>query len=185
MSKKFAIQIVCLIIALSVVGFLMQQRFGNMLNATLEQTIANQTSDMAIVAEERFKQELAQLQIAADYLANQPNRQEWQNILSMLSKNTLGVSVGIIYPSGEAIFGASLSNSEFIRLPMAARGNNVVDYCSGKGLLFAVPVIKDGLIHAVVYRLYAENLLTDLFGLVEYNSDSRSAFDSGAQRAWR
>ncbi|MBO4779811.1 MAG: hypothetical protein J5497_04150, partial [Selenomonadaceae bacterium] len=160
MSKKFAIQIVCLIIALSVVGFLMQQRFGNMLNATLEQTIANQTSDMAIVAEERFKQELAQLQIAADYLANHPNREEWRTFLPILSKNATGVTVGIIYPSGEAIFGASLSKSEFIRLPMAARGNNVVDYCSGKGLLFAVPVIKDSLIHAVVYRLYAENLLT-------------------------
>ena len=173
MSKRFALQIVCLIVALSVVGFLMQQRFGDMLNATLEQRIAEQTSDMAIVAEERFKQELAQLSVAADYLSNHPNHQEWQNILSMLSKNTASVSVGIIYPSGEAIFGTSLSKSEFIRLPMAARGSNIVDYCSGKGLLFAVPVIKDGLIHAIIYRLYAENLLTDLFGLVEYNSDSR------------
>ena len=173
MNKKFAIQIVCLIVALSVVGFLMQERFGNMLNATLEQRVAQQTSDMAIVAEERFKQELAQLQIAADYLSNHPNRQEWQNFLPILSKNTVGVTVGIIYPSGEAMFGASLSKSEFIRLPMAARGNNVVDYCSGKGLLFAVPIIRDGLIQAIVYRLYAENLLTDLFGLVEYNSDSR------------
>ena len=173
MSRKFAIQIFCLIVALSVVGFLMQQRFGNMLNATLEQRIAQQTSDMAIVAEERFKQELAQLQVAADYLSSHPNQEEWRNILSMLSKNNSGVTVGILFPSGEAIFGASLSKSEFIRLPMAARGSNVVDYCSGKGLLFAVPVIKDGLIHAVVYRLYAENLLTDLFGLGEYNSDSR------------
>ncbi|MBR3746897.1 MAG: response regulator [Selenomonadaceae bacterium] len=173
MSKKFVLQIVGLIVALSVVGFSMQQRFGDMLNATLEQRVAQQTSDMAIVAEERFKQELAQLQIAADYLSNHPNREEWRAFLPILSKNTTGVTVGIIYPSGEAIFGASLLKSEFIRLSMAARGTNVVDYCSGKGLLFAVPVIKDGLVHAIVYRLYAENLLIDLFGLVEYNSDSR------------
>lgn len=173
MSKKFAIQIVCLILLLSFVGFLMQQRFGDMLNATLEQTIANQTSDMAIVAEERFKQELAQLQIAADYLANHPNQAEWQGILSILAKNNSGVMVGVIFPNGKAIIGESLSKSEFIRLPMAAQGNMVVDYCAGKGLLFAVPVIKDGLINAIVYRLYAENLLTDLFGLTEYNSDSR------------
>lgn len=173
LSRNFSIQIVLLIFALSVVGFLMQQRFGDMLNATLEQRIAQQTSDMAIVAEERFKQELAQLQIVADYLANHPNRQDWQNILPILSKNTSGVTIGITFPNGEAIFGTSLSRSEFVRLSMAARGNNVVDYCSGKGLLFAVPVIKDGLISAIVYRLYAENLLTDLFGLVEYNSDSR------------
>ena len=173
MSKKFAIQIACLIVVLSVVGLLMQQRFGSMLNATLEQTIANQTSDMAIVAEERFKQELAQLQLAADYLANHSNREEWQEILSILSKNDSGVTVGITFPNGEAILGESLSKSEFIRLPMAAQGNNIVDYCAGRGLLFAVPVIKDGLINAIIYRLYAENLLTELFGLAEYNSYSR------------
>ena len=173
MSKKFAIQIACLIVVLSVVGLLMQQRFGSMLNATLEQTIANQTSDMAIVAEERFKQELAQLQLAADYLANHPNREEWREILSILAKNDSGVTVGITFPNGEAISGESLLKSEFIRLPMAAQGNNIVDYCAGRGLLFAVPVIKDGLINAIIYRLYAENLLTELFGLAEYNSDSR------------
>ncbi|MBR4903042.1 MAG: response regulator [Selenomonadaceae bacterium] len=173
MSKKFAIQLACLILVLSVVGFLMQQRFGDMLNATLEQTIANQTSDMAIVAEERFKQELAQLQIAADYLANHPNREEFGDVLSVLAKSNSGVTVGIVFPNGKSILGESLSKSEFIRLPMAAQGNNIVDYCAGKGLLFAVPVIKDGLINAIVYRLYAENLLTELFGLTEYNSDSR------------
>ena len=173
MNKKFALQIFCLIIILSLLGFLMQQRFGNMLNATLEQTIANQTSDMAIVAEERFKQELAQLQIAADYLSNHPNKETWGDILSVLSKNNVNVTVGITFPNGESILGDPLSKSEFIRLSMAAQGSNIVDYCSGKGLLFAVPVIQNGLIHAIVYRLYAENLLTELFGLVEYNSDSR------------
>ena len=173
MNKKFAIQIVFLIMSLSVVGFLMQQRFGSMLNATLEQTIANQTSDMAIVAEERFQQELAQLLIASEYLANHPKREEWKDILSILEKENSGVTVGIVFPSGEAVFGESLSKFEFIRLPMAAQGNSIVDYCAGKGLLFAVPVIKDGLIHAIVYRMYSENLLTDLFGLTEYNSDSR------------
>ena len=37
--------------------------------------------------------------------------------------------------------------------------------------MFAVPVIKDGLIDAVIYKLYPGNLLTDLFGLAEFNSD--------------
>ncbi len=173
MSRNFAIQITCLILVLSVVGFLMQQRFGSMLNATLEQTIANQTSDMAIVAEERFKQELAQLHIAADYLSSHPKQEDWNAILTILSKNEVGVRVGITFPNGETILGGSLSKSEFIRLPMASQGNSIVDYCSGKGLLFAVPVIRDGLVHAIVYRLYAERLLTELFGLTEYNSDSR------------
>ena len=173
MNRKFTLQIMCLIISLSVVGFLMQQKFGNMLNATLEQRIAQQTSDMAIVAEERFQQELAQLHIAADYLSEHRDRNEWNDILKILAKDEAEVIVGISFPNGAAIVGEPLRKQDFIRLPMAAQGNDIVDYCAGKGLLFAVPVIKDGLIQAIVYRLYAENLLTDLFGLAEYNSDSR------------
>ena len=174
MNKKFAIQIVCLIFSLLVIGFLMQQRFGDVLNATLEQRIAQQTSDMAIVAEERFKQELAQLSFAADYLAGHQNPETWTEVLSILSKNNNpGITVGIVNPTGNAILGASISKFDFSRLPMSAQGNDIVDYCASRGLLFASPVIKDGLIHAIVYRLYSESLLTDLFGLAEYNSDSR------------
>ena len=151
----------------------MQQKFSNMLNATLEQTIAHQTSDMAIVAEERFQQELAQLHLAAKYLSDHPNKEEWKNILTILHKDNIEFSVGITFPNGKAIMGENLSKYDFLRLSMAARGNNIVDYCAGKGLLFAVPVVKDGLTTAVIYRLYPENLLTDLFGLAEYNSSSR------------
>jgi len=173
LNRKFTLQILCLIIALSVVGFLMQQRFGYILNATLEQRIAQQTSDMAIVAEERFQQELAQLHIAAEYLSKHQDHEDWNDILKTLAKDEADVIVGITFPNGTAVIGAPLSKYNFIRLPMAAQGNDIVDYSAGKGLLFAVPVIKDGLICAIVYRLYAENLLTDLFGLAEYNSSSR------------
>ncbi|MBD3878199.1 MAG: hypothetical protein SR1Q5_00735 [Quinella sp. 1Q5] len=56
---------------------------------------------------------------------------------------------------------------------MTYRDNEVVDYCAGKGLLFAVPVMHGGNVQAVIYRLYSEKLLTDLFGLAEYNSDAK------------
>ncbi|MBQ6759637.1 MAG: hypothetical protein IJP42_11240, partial [Selenomonadaceae bacterium] len=56
---------------------------------------------------------------------------------------------------------------------MAYRGNGVVDYCAGKGLLFAVPVMRGGNVHSVIYRLYDEKVLTELFGLGEYNSEGR------------
>ena len=151
----------------------MQQKFTTMLNETLEQTIAQQTSDMAIVAEERFAQEIAELNFAANYLSENPTRDSQEKILQVLKKDDAKVTVGILQPNGLAIIGRSQSRFEFFRLPMASQGNDVVDFCSGKGLMFAVPVEKDGRINAIIYKLYPENLLTDLFGLAEYNSDSK------------
>ena len=171
MSKKFFLQLSFLIFALLVVGLLMQQKITNMLNTTLEHTIAQQTADMAIVAEERFSQEISQLTFAANYLAENPSQDTQKNILKVLQNGDEKISVGILATSGQTIAGKSLSKFDFVRLPVAMQGNNVVDFCAGKGLLFAVPVIKDGLIDAVIYKLYPENLLTDLFGLAEYNSD--------------
>ena len=173
MNKKFFTQIFLLVVVLVVVGFLMQQKFSDMLNATLEKNIANQTSDMAIVAEERFSQELAELHFAAGYLANHLNNEFATDILDELNRNTTGVSVGLVTPLGSSVIGESLNKFDFTRFPMASQGNDLVDYCVGKGLLFAVPIIKDGLVHGIVYRLYSEDLLTDLFGLAEYNSESR------------
>lgn len=151
----------------------MQQKFTTMLNETLEQTIARQTSDMAIVAEERFAQEISELKFAANYLSENPTQDSQQKILQVLKKDDANVSVGILYPNGTAIIGKSQSRFEFFRLPMASQGNDVVDFCSGKGLMFAVPVERDGRINSIIYKLYPENLLTDLFGLAEYNSDSK------------
>lgn len=173
LNRKFIVQIFFLIALLVMVGFLMQQKFSNMLNDTLEQTISNQTADMAIVAEERFSQELAELRFAANYLSTHPDLKIAADLLNELSRDNKGTSVGLVLPLGQSVIGEHLSKFDFSRLPMASQGKDIVDYCAGKGLLVAVPVIKGGLVHAIIYRLYSEDLLTDLFGLAEYNSDSR------------
>lgn len=173
MNKKIVVQLSLLIVTLIAVGHLIQYRVDNMLNETLEQRIAQQAADMSIVAEERFAQELSELHFAAKYLAEHPDGDTTANVISSLDKNVEGVSVGLIQLNGQAIIGNSLSKSSFLRLSIIPRGIDVVDYCSGRGLLFAVPVIYNGRVRGVVYRLYSENLLSDLFGLTEYSSDSR------------
>ncbi|MBR5913612.1 MAG: response regulator [Selenomonadaceae bacterium] len=173
MNKKVLIQFIFLVVSLVAVGFLIQSRINQVLKANLEQSIARQTADMSVVAEERFAQELAELSFASRYLAEHQNHETAVDILAGLSKEDPNVSVGYVMPNGQSIIGKSIYKKDFLRLPMASCGNNVVDYCDGIGLLFAVPVIKDGLIQGVVYRIYGEDLLTDLFGLAEYNSDSR------------
>ncbi len=173
MNKKLIAQLFFLVAFLVVIGFLMQQKFSNMLNSTLEQNIANQTSDMAIVAEERFSQELAELRFAANYLSDHLSNEVAADILAELRKSNSGVSVGFVTPLGKSIIGDPLNKFEFSRLPMASQGNDLVDYYADKGLLFAVPVVNNGRVLGIIYRLYHDDLLTDLFGLAEYNAESR------------
>ena len=154
----------------------MRYKVGHMLNGALEQTIARQTADVSTVAEERFNKELTELEYAANYLTKHPSPENEKNILAGLDKNNPHISVGLMKLNGEAIHGEMLRKTTFPRLVMAYRGNKVVDFCAGKGLLFAVPIYsKDNNdnVHAIIYRLYSEEILTELFALIEYDSESR------------
>ncbi|MBO4780374.1 MAG: hypothetical protein J5497_07040, partial [Selenomonadaceae bacterium] len=171
--KKILLQFIAVFIVLILAGFSLRSEVSDLLNATLERMIAKQSSDMSIVAEERFSKELAELRLAAKYLEAHPNVATETNFLSLFKAGNEGISVGLVQLNGKAIHGKRISQWDFMRLTSAYRGNEIVDYCAGKGLMFAVPLMRDGKVKAVIYRIYAENLLTDLFGLAEYNSDAK------------
>ncbi|MBQ6298743.1 MAG: response regulator [Selenomonadaceae bacterium] len=171
--KKIILQFAMVLTILLLTGFFMRMEVRDLLNTTLEKTMAKQAADLSIVAEERFAKELAELQLAAKYLELHPNEATEKNFLSILKGGNENISVGMMTLDGKAIHGKILSKWDFLRFSSAYRGNEVVDYCAGKGLLFAVPVMHGGNVKAVIYRLYDDSLLTDLFGLAEYSSDLR------------
>ena len=152
--------------------FFLRTEVTNLLNATLEKTMAKQTADLSIIAEERFAKELAELKLAAKYLSEHSDMATVENFLRTLQSGNENISVGLMKLDETAIRGKIISKWDFLRFPTAYRGNEVVDYCNGKGLLFAVPVMHGGNVKAVIYRLYDENLIKDLFGLAEYNYGS-------------
>ena len=171
--KKIILQFATVLTILLLTGFFMRMEVRDLLNTTLEKTMAKQAADLSIVAEERFAKELAELRLAAKYLELHPNAATEENFLSILKEGNENISVGLLKLDGKAIHGKILSKWDFLRLTSAYRGNEVVDYCAGKGLLFAVPVMRGGNVQAAIYRLYDDKLLTDLFGLAEYNSATR------------
>lgn len=171
--KKIILQFATVLTILLLTGFFMRMEVRDLLNTTLEKTMAKQAADLSIVAEERFAKELAELRLAAKYLELHPNAATEENFLSILKAGNENISVGLLKLDGKAIHGKILSKWDFLRLTSAYRGNEVVDYCAGKGLLFAVPVMRGGNVQAAIYRLYDDKLLTDLFGLAEYNSATR------------
>ena len=171
--KKIVFQFLAVLVVLVLAGFFLRAEVNDLLNATLEKMMAKQTSDLSVVAEERFSKELAELRLTAKYLASHSDAVMEQNFLSLLKAGNENITVGLMKLDGSAVYGISMSKWEFPRFPSAYRGNEVVDYCTGKGLLFAVPIMHGGNVKAVIYRLYSETVLTDLFGLEEYNSTSR------------
>ena len=115
-----------------------------LLNHTLEKTVARQAADLSLLAEERFRQEFESLALAAELLAASPNKIEEERIFSGLRGSEKNVSVGILSVQGEALSGSYISRRSFLGLPHAFRGQNVVDYSSRDGLLFAVPYLIVG-----------------------------------------
>ena len=154
-------------------GFFIQYTMRNLLTATLEKTIAKQASNMSIIAEERFNKELSDLKIVAKYLEEHSNETVEREFIKNLKINSDGVKVGIKNLNGEIILGDDIENSNFYRYPAVKRGNDVVDYSTTQGLLFAVPIMNGKNVHAVLYRLYEDKLLSEMFGLGEYTADSK------------
>lgn len=170
--RKIIFQFAAVLAILILTGFFMRAQVSDLLNATVEKMLAKQASDLSVVAEERFNREIAELKMVAKYLEAHPNAEVEKNFLAQLKADNENITVGLLKLDGSAIHGETLSKWEFMRFPMAYRGNDVVDYCADKGLLFAVPVMHGGNVKAVIYRLYDETILTDLFGLAEYNYNS-------------
>ena len=139
------------------------------LNNTLEKTVARQAADLSLLAEERFRQEFESLALAAELLAASPNKIEEERIFSGLRGTEKNVSVGILSVQGEALSGSYISRRSFLGLPHAFRGQNVVDYSSRDGLLFAVPIRHGQNIRAVLYRRYGDTMLPDRFRLTAYH----------------
>ncbi|MBR2179646.1 MAG: response regulator [Selenomonadaceae bacterium] len=164
-----------LLLCLLAFALLMQYKMTKLLNNALEQQLIRQTANLSMMAEERVDKTFENLEYLAKHIEESPS------VLPDLMKRlnaakaefkVRGILIGIIDSNGKAIQGEGLSHSDFKNLYMSFRGHRVIDYCSGKGLLFACPIYNGNNIRYVIYRLYEERVLFDNFGLEEYDSAS-------------
>ena len=163
------LQVIALIAVLSVLAVWSMHRTFVLLNDTLKRSVARQAADMSVIAQERFDRELSELTLAANHLAMGANAEDIDHMLASLRGKSGGMTVGLLSIHGDAIRGAALSRWLYWSLPRAYRGQNVVDYYPGRGLLFAVPVIRNGNVQGILYRLYDTKGLADRFTLTDYN----------------
>ncbi len=167
---KIAAEFLVLVIGLGVCAIFLQHKITNLLNMTIEQIVARQTSDMANLAEEQFRRELTVLHHAANYIVANPDRSDAMP-LAVDNQSESGDNAGIVTVDGEFVSGAKLPANDFLRLPWAVHGYDVVDFSYGKGLLLAVPIVSGDNVRGVLWRLYDDELVREYFGLSKYNSD--------------
>ncbi len=172
-SSSLILKITSLAAVLIILTLWAGHRTQLMMNHTLERTVERQAADLSVMAEERFGQEFETLTLAAGLLSSALGTPEEARILSELRSLEHGTSVGILSVEGNALAGEYLSRWHFLRLPHSFRGQNIVDYCQGKGLLFAVPIRNGHNIRAVLYRLYNDDVLTEHFSLTNYHPSIR------------
>ena len=177
-SSGLILKITSLAAVLIVLTLWAGHRTQLMMNHTLERTVARQAADLSVMAEERFGQEFQTLILAAGLLSSSLGTPEEARILSELRDLEHGTSVGILSVEGKALSGEYLSRWNFLSLPHSFRGQNVVDYCQGKGLLFAVPIRNGSNIRAVLYRLYRDDVLSEHFTLTNYHPSIRLLLQS-------
>ncbi|HCB92715.1 MAG TPA: hypothetical protein DEP57_02720 [Selenomonas sp.] len=171
-SRKVMAEILILAIVLILIGFSMQEKVEKLLSTSVEQSVARQTADFSVLAEERFQRELAELRYAAHQIGKHEGTLA-AAFESLEATGRNGVSCGILNKKVGAVIGGPLSEKEFPRLVRAFSGSAIVDYCPGRGLLFAVPILRGDNVRYVIYRLYNEDVLYDYFGLEEYDADSK------------
>ena len=166
---KIAAEFILLVIGLGVCAIFMQHKITALLTITMEQIVARQTRDMAFLAEEQFRREMADLRHAATYVTLHP--EQTQTVLERIDSAHEKSHVGVLTVDGAHAEGAELPKGVFLRLPLAVRGGEVVDYAEGNGLLLAAPLIVGDNVRGVLWHLYDERLVREVFGMPQYDAD--------------
>ena len=168
-------RLLILIICLVAFGLLIKSEMTKLINETLEQNLMRQAVNLSVMEEELLDQELARVKLFANYLETHPDTFDEMVERLNITKDEMarnGLIVGILTPDYDPIVGKSISPEDFKRLPSVLKNDGIIDYCEGKGLLFAVPVIQDNRVEYITYRLYSKGVIFRKFALKDIKDDS-------------
>lgn len=173
--KRIVFQMLVMVCILAIAGYFMQAKMMEFLNRTLEESFARQAADMAIAAEERFDRELNALRYVSRCIEDTERvfENERDVLVNKLKRDDERVLAGLVALDGSRIAGDKIPYADFKHLAEVFRGQQVVDYNPRTGLLFAVPVMRGRNVTAALFRVYDSTILTDLFGMDTYHSESR------------
>ena len=170
---KIIVQICALIAVFAALAIWLQMRSASLMISSLENIVSHQATNVALLMERQFQEELSVLSLAADCIEPSPGDDALARILKELRGPDAGVSVGVISIDGESVLGDVFPYRSFKNLPMAMHGQPIVDYREGYGIIFAVPVMRGGNVCGVLCRLYSDKMIPWRFRMTAPDSSMR------------
>ncbi len=162
---RFALKLVSrfaiFILILSFIGFLVTTKMNTLLNTEMEDLVAMQAASSAQTARERFGGELEQLRRIGSLMTD--NGMQPRDLLIYLMNGEPDISAGISDLYGNVIAGMTLPEEAKIQLQMTMTGQSLARYYTGTGLVLSVPMLRNGNVRYVVYKVYSDNALRERY----------------------
>ena len=174
---KFALKLVSrfliFLLILILIGWLTSSKMESMLEKEIEDFVAGQAEITAQIANERFDGELIQLNRYGKQLA--VGNLTPETLISAINLSEPGVTSGIMDISGNVISGVALPEGVKTQTKRAMSGDSFAEYHKGLGILMTTPVIFDGNVRYVIYKIYSDEILYDKYFHLE-NKISKNIF---------
>lgn len=167
----FALKIVgrlfIFLIVLFLIGWFILNRMENMLKNELENTAAYFAEITAQLAHERFQGELVQMERYAKQIS--VGNMTPEAVLLAINLGEPGVYSGIYDLAGNLIAGRAVPEKVVEQIQKSKTGSGYVKFYENVGIAMSVPVIHNGNVRYVLYKIYNEDILREKYFHIENN----------------
>lgn len=166
---KFALRLVgrflIFLVFLFLLGWAVLAKMENILQEEIENFVAEYASITSQMALERFHGELIQMERYAKQMSSGNITAE--NLVSALNLGEPGTTSGICDMQGKVIAGIAPPAEIIKQLHHAKLSENSVNFYDDIGLVMAVPVMYEGNVRNVIYKIYSEHSLNEKYFHIE------------------
>ena len=162
---RFALKLVSrfliFLAVLALIGYLVLTKMESMLQNEIEEFIKVHAEITGQIANERFDGELIQLNRYGKQL--EASNMTPENIITAINLSEIGVWSGLVDISGNLIVGEALPESVKMQIKRAMGGDSLVKYYENVGLVMSTPIIYNGNVRYVIYKVYNDKILKDKY----------------------
>ena len=162
---RFALKLVSrfliFLAVLALTGYLVLTKMESMLKNEIEEYIKVHAEITGQIANERFDGELIQLNRYGKQL--EASNMTPENIITAINLSEIGVWSGLVDISGNLIVGEALPESVKMQIKRAMGGDSLVQYYENVGLVMSTPIIYNGNVRYVIYKVYNDKILKDKY----------------------
>ena len=166
-ALKLVGRLFIILLALVLIGWFILNKMENMLENEIEHNVTYLAEVTAQIAMERFQGELIQMDRYTKQLS--AGNMTPATVISAINLGEPGVYSGIYDLSGNLIAGRAMSEKAVDQIQKSKTGAKFVSFYEGVGIVMSVPVMYDGNVRYVLYKVYSEGILREKYFHLENN----------------